>query len=172
MITYMVTGRAQRAFIQTRSDGTRDTSLLELGDFFEAFRVINIRFSIKEVIPNSEYPLRPTLKFQGDIEGMQTMVGNVFMTKDQTIRWHFVSTPFLILAKLSHILTQTSGEEDNMIWRSVILSPSPCILQTTIPTSARKACKSLMCNLGTVYLGPGQLCSMKTVILSVSYIAI
>jgi len=82
-------------------DGSRDTTLFEQADFYEALRIIDIHFNIKSVIPNPDHPLRPTLKFEGDIYGLHRMVGEVSMTKEQTVRWNF-----------------NSGEVGNLIWSS------------------------------------------------------
>ncbi|GJJ13931.1 hypothetical protein Clacol_008188 [Clathrus columnatus] len=73
-----------------------NTSILEEDDFQEAIRLIELDLRIKDIQPDSSYPTRPKLFFEGTSrstqQGNETRVqGSVRMTSDGQVRWQYVS---------------------------------------------------------------------------------
>ena len=69
-------------------------------DFIEVFRAFHLDFTITKYEPNTKHPLRPTIHFQGHVDGVHRMYGTVSISDDKTVRWNFVSPLHHSLMKL------------------------------------------------------------------------
>ncbi|KAH8113503.1 hypothetical protein DFH11DRAFT_304122 [Phellopilus nigrolimitatus] len=79
----------------------RDISLFESPAFLEVFRSFNVYMRVTGNVPNPKHPTRPAIVFEGVVHDMHTMIGEVSVAPDNTVRWSF-----------------TSGENNQMIWSS------------------------------------------------------
>ncbi|KDR83208.1 hypothetical protein GALMADRAFT_113420 [Galerina marginata CBS 339.88] len=80
-----------------------DTSLFEDPDFREEFRSLDVKLCVTQTQKDPQHPTRPIIYFFGEMQepSTSTMTGNVQMTKDNQVQWHFVS-----------------GDQGNTIWSS------------------------------------------------------
>ncbi|KAF4617215.1 hypothetical protein D9613_006230 [Agrocybe pediades] len=76
-----------------RYNETGDTSIFEDPAFREEFRSLQAKLIVTHTEHDPEHPDRPKIYFFGEMEepSNSTMSGHVKMTKDNQIRWHFVS---------------------------------------------------------------------------------
>ncbi|KAH9841702.1 uncharacterized protein C8Q71DRAFT_738338 [Rhodofomes roseus] len=65
--------------------------VLEDEDFVEVFRSINVEMRVISIEADPAHPGRPKINWFGSIGPFATMVGSVYLTPDDQIRWHFVS---------------------------------------------------------------------------------
>lgn len=75
----------------------RDKSLFENTDLFEIYRYINVKMKLKSTHYDPEHPTRPKIKFIGTVSGVDTMAGEVWMTSEGEVHWHFVSLTLVVL---------------------------------------------------------------------------
>lgn len=77
-------------FVQISHDDVLQPAIFTDPGFVEIFRSIKIEVRIIAVEPDPAHPTRPKIHFAGDINHHATMVGCVWVTPDNRIRWHFV----------------------------------------------------------------------------------
>ncbi|KAI0819246.1 hypothetical protein BC628DRAFT_1403854 [Trametes gibbosa] len=75
--------------------------IFENPDFHEVFRSIHVDLRVLGTEVDRDHPGRPRINFGGSVDGHAIFVGNVRVTPDNQIRWHF-----------------TSGEQGNAVWSS------------------------------------------------------
>jgi len=80
-----------------------DTSIIASPGFGEIFRTLPVTLHVKGVVSDPLHPSRPKIYFVGVMNdpSTSTMSGSVYMTKDDQVRWHFVS-----------------GDQGNAVWSS------------------------------------------------------
>ncbi|KAJ2934491.1 hypothetical protein H1R20_g2605, partial [Candolleomyces eurysporus] len=80
-----------------------DTSIFEADDFQEVFRNMKVELHVLRTEPDPEYPDKPVIFFAGVMKDLSQSImnGQVWMTSEGHVRWHFVS-----------------GEQNNAIWRA------------------------------------------------------
>ncbi|PCH39840.1 hypothetical protein WOLCODRAFT_66963 [Wolfiporia cocos MD-104 SS10] len=71
--------------------GPLQTGIFDDPDFVEIFRTINIDIRVISTKADSSHPTRPVIHFSGTAHGNTMMVGEVKLTPDNQIRWHFKS---------------------------------------------------------------------------------
>ena len=62
-------------------------------DFVEVYRCFFVELRVLGFEEDPEHPGFPRIRFGGSIEGHAIMVGDLRLTPDDQIRWHFVSKP-------------------------------------------------------------------------------
>ncbi|TFK24954.1 hypothetical protein FA15DRAFT_669012 [Coprinopsis marcescibilis] len=69
-----------------------DTTMFELDEFQEVFRLMRVNIRITSTEHDPKNPAKPTLYFAGAMADLNNsvMTGNVKMTKDGNVRWRFV----------------------------------------------------------------------------------
>ncbi|GLB38685.1 putative F-box domain-containing protein [Lyophyllum shimeji] len=84
-------------------NGNLDTSVFESPDFGEVFRSMNVMLRVIGTRPDPDHPKRPIIDFAGAmLDNTSTMRGEVRMTPDNQVQWHFVS-----------------GDQDSAVWSSL-----------------------------------------------------
>jgi hypothetical protein len=59
------------------------------------FRSLDVTMVVTKTIPDSNHPKRPIICFVGEVaHSTSAMSGQVRMTPDGQVRWHFVSVNF------------------------------------------------------------------------------
>jgi len=78
----------------------------------------DIQFHVTSTEYDPAHPTRPKINFSGELNDY-IMKGYVNLTPDDQIRWHFVSRQCVpcLLSYLIVYLWQTSGNNDQMVWR-------------------------------------------------------
>lgn len=89
--------------------------------FDELFRFIDINLHVTATQHDPDHLSRPILKFIGTVNDLRTMAGEVHMTGEDEVRWHFVSICTLLALRSSYAVSfKESGDGDNRMWRSVM----------------------------------------------------
>ena len=91
---WMMTTEYNQHNIGVEEDTILDKSLFQDPDFVEVYRIIGINMRIESTEHDPLHPSRPRLNFRGDIGGVNTMIGQVLMTKENEICWSFVRNHF------------------------------------------------------------------------------
>lgn len=71
-----------------------DTSVFEADDFQEVFRNMRVELHVLRTEPDPEYPDKPVIFFAGVMKDLNQSImnGQVWMTSEGYVRWHFVSS--------------------------------------------------------------------------------